>query len=166
MTSACPRELEVVTALVERRYDSDALTVHAEACAACREVVLVMRVMVEDREDARRDVRVPAAGQVWWRAAVRARLEAVHAAARPLTWLHGAAGAAACGLLVAAIGVSWPLLREAVTWLFAQTLVNSPLGETALRMTGALQQTIAIVLVAAACLVLAPLALYFALSDD
>jgi hypothetical protein len=166
MTPACPREVEVVTALVERRDDSDVLTVHAEACEACREVVMVTRVMVEDRETARREIRVPAAGQVWWRAAVRARLEAVHAAARPLTWLHGAAGAAACGLLVAVLGIVWPFLRETTMWLIAQALVASSVGETALRMGGALQQTIPIVLVAGACLVLAPLAVYFALSDD
>ena len=88
MSATCLRETELVTALVERRDDIDALTSHAEACQGCREVVMVMRLMSEDR-DARREVRVPAAGQVWWRAAVRARLEAVHAAARPLTWLHG-----------------------------------------------------------------------------
>ena len=127
---------------------------------------MVMRAMVEDREGARREVRVPAAGQVWWRAAVRARLEAVHAAARPLTWLHGAAGAAACGLLVAVLGISWPFVRDTAMWLIAQVLVESLVGQAALRMTGALHQTMTIVLVAAVCLVLAPLALYLTLSDD
>jgi hypothetical protein len=50
-------------------------------------------------------------------------------------------------------------------WLIAQALVASSVGETAV-MGGALQHTIPIVLVAGACLVLAPLAVYFALSDD
>jgi hypothetical protein len=165
MSATCPREIELVTALVERRDDSDALTLHAEACQGCREVVMVMRLMSEDR-DARREVRVPAAGQVWWRAAVRARLEAVHAAARPLTWLHGVAGAAACGLLFALIGMSWPFVRDTATWFVSFAFVESALVEAATRVTGALQQTMAILLIAAACLVLAPLALFFGLSDD
>jgi hypothetical protein len=120
--------------------------------------------MTEDR-DVRRDVRIPAAGQVWWRAAVRARLEAVHAASRPLTWLNGVAGAVACGLLIAVVGMAWPFVRETVGWLGTVVFMGSVV-ETAMRVTAVLNQTIAIVLLAAACLVLTPLALFFALSDD
>jgi hypothetical protein len=165
MTSECPRQVEVVAALVARRCDSDELMAHAESCEGCREVAMVTRLMVEDR-DVRRDVRIPAAGQVWWRAAVRARLEAVHAAARPLTWLHGVAGAAACGLLIAVMGMSWPFVRATVRWFVTVVFMEPAVAEAAARVAALLQQTIAIVLVAGACLVLAPLALFFALSDD
>ena len=165
MTTVCPHEVEVVAALVERRYASEALVEHAEACDVCREVIMVTRLMVDDR-DLRRVARVPAAGQVWWRAAVRARLEAVHAAARPLTWLHGVAGAAACGLLIAMLGMSWPFVRDTITWLVYLALIESAVTEAATRVAAALPQTMAIVLVACACLVLAPLALFFVLSDD
>jgi hypothetical protein len=165
MTSDCPRQGEIVAAIVERCDQSDEAMAHAASCEACRDVVILTRLMTEDR-DVRRDVRIPAAGQVWWRAAVRARLEAVHAASRPLTWLNGVAGAVACGLLIAVVGMAWPFVRETVGWLGTVVFMGSVVAETAMRVTAVLNQTIAIVLLAAACLVLTPLALFFALSDD
>ena len=58
-------------------------------CETCREVASVSMLLREDSECSRIEMHVPAAGQVWWRAAVRARLESTHAAARPMTWMHG-----------------------------------------------------------------------------
>ena len=53
----------------------EALVAHAGNCATCREVASVSLLLREDSEHSRFDMHVPAAGQVWWRAAVRARLE-------------------------------------------------------------------------------------------
>ena len=43
------------------------------------------------------DHAVPAAGQVWWRSAIRARAEASRAAASPMVWLQALTGAGAAG---------------------------------------------------------------------
>lgn len=58
------------------------------------------------------DARVPAAGAVWWRAAMRARSDAVEAAMRPLVWFHAIVAAAVLGGAAAAIGMLWPAIRE------------------------------------------------------
>ena len=79
--AACGHEQEVVRAVLSRRWahgsdsprDRDAeLRAHAETCEICAEAAMVAVLLSEQREEALRDVHVPAAGQVWWRAAVRA----------------------------------------------------------------------------------------------
>src|SRR5262245_62484029 len=123
----------------------------------CREVVAVATVLSADQERARYEARVPAAGQVWWRSAVRARLEAAHTAARPLTWLHGIAGACAVGLACALIGVAWPTVREWASWFTTETLgVDSRITDVAVLVTAALQRSRWRACVVAACTELRP----------
>jgi hypothetical protein len=166
---ACNHEHDAVAAVLNGRWEraSDELKQHAEECEICRDVVAVARLLSSEQERARFEARVPAAGQVWWRAAVRARLEAAHAAARPMTWLHGIAGACALGLAFAAISVTWPALRGVGARLLTQMLgADSGLGEMAILMTAMLQKSLPLAFVMAACILLAPLALYLALSGD
>jgi len=166
----CPREVEVVAMLLDRRsmrIDDEALAAHVDVCESCREVAELTRVMSADHERARREIRVPAAGQVWWRSAVRARLEAVHAAARPLTWSHGVAGACAIGLVIALIGLVWPAVQEATGWIGARALEVAPLGRAAATlMTTTLHGSVALMLVGAVFVLFAPVALYLALADE
>ncbi len=61
---------------------------------------------------ANEDARVPSAGAVWWRAAMRARSEAVDTAMRPLVWFQAIAAAAVLGGMAAAIEKLWPIVRE------------------------------------------------------
>jgi hypothetical protein len=169
MTPWCPYEADVTAAVLERRRltdDGDELMTHAAGCEICREVLMVTRLLVDDREQARREIHVPAAGQVWWRAAVRARLEAVHAAARPLTWLNGIAGACAIGLVIALASVAWPFARAGAEWLVAIAFTDSSFSQAVALVMGTLQRGVVVMLLAATCLVFAPLALYLALSDD
>jgi hypothetical protein len=170
MMGGCPHEVEVVASLLDRRslcIDDDALAAHIEACDSCREVAELTRMMSTDHEGTRREIRVPAAGQVWWRAAVRARLEAVHSAARPLTWSNGIAGACAIGVVMALLGFAWPAVREAAGWIVARALDAAPVGAAAARLvTTSMHGSVAVMLVAAACILFAPVALYFALSDE
>jgi hypothetical protein len=169
MTRWCPREAEVTAAMLERRQsglDRDEVMTHAEECEICQEVVIVTRLLVDDREQARREIHVPAAGQVWWRAAVRARLEAVHTAARPLAWLHGIAGACAVGLVIALASVAWPFARDGAEWLITIARFDSSFSNAIALVMSTLQRGVVVMLVAATCLVFAPLALYLALSDD
>jgi hypothetical protein len=165
---ACIHEDDVVAAVLSRRWDvaSEELKLHASACEICRDVAAVAQLLSSDQERARQQVRVPAAGQVWWRAAIRARLEAAHAAERPMTWLHGIAGACALGLAWAVIGMTWPSLREVGGWLLTQTVgADSSLGDLAAVVTAMLQNSLPLAFVVAACLILAPIAFFLALSD-
>lgn len=169
MTDRCVHEQDVVSAVLSRRWDAadETLTQHAAGCEICSDIVAVSRLLAADLDRARHDVRVPAAGQIWWRSAVRARLEGAHAAARPLTWLHGIATACALGLTVAALGMLWPSLREVVSWLAARAVVvDSGVADIATLVTAALQRSLPIAFIVAACVVLAPVALYFVLADD
>lgn len=169
MTQHCSHEDEVVAAVLSRRWDAadERLKQHAADCEICRDVVAVAGLLSADQERSRYEVRVPAAGQVWWRSAVRARLEASQAAARPLTWFHGIAGACAVGLAYALIGMAWPSIRGMAAWLSTATLgVDSGIGDVAALMSVALQKSLPLAFVVAACIVLAPVALYFVLSED
>lgn len=169
MTHHCIHEDEVVAAVLSHRWDAadEGLKRHAADCEICQDVVAVAGLLSADQERSRYEVRVPAAGQVWWRSAVRARLEAAQTATRPLTWVHGIAGACAVGLAWALVGMVWPSIRMIVGWLATQTLGADPgVGDVATLVTTALQKSLPLAFVVAACIVLAPVALYFALSDD
>ena len=169
MRTECPREADVVAAVLDGRWETtdEGLKTHAGHCEICRDVVAVASLLSVDQEQTRRDVHVPAAGQVWWRAAVRARLEAAHRAAQPLTWLHGIAGACAVGLAWTVAGMAWPSIRDAASWVSTQAWgVDSRVGDVAVLVAAVVQKSLPLAFVAAACLVLVPVALYFALSDD
>jgi hypothetical protein len=165
----CIHEDDVVAAVLSRRWDrvDDELTQHVVDCEICREVLAVARLLSADQEQARYEVRVPAAGQVWWRAAVRARLDAAHAVARPLTWFHGIAAACALGVACAVIGTAWPSLREMASWFTFETFgADSRVADVAVFVMAAMQRSLPVAFIIAVCIVLAPVALYFALADD
>jgi hypothetical protein len=162
----CPREHEVVSVVLSNRWPEgcdEELRIHASACEVCRDAVTVAIVLQEDAQEARRDVHVPAAGQVWWRSAIRARVEAVQAAERPMTWLHGLAGACAVGLAAALLSVAWPSIESAAAWLAAQSWSVAPsTAETGQLLVSTLQRNLPVALVLAACAILAPIAIYLA----
>jgi len=169
VTHHCSHEDDVVAAVLSRRWEAadDELKQHAAGCEICRDVVSVADLLSVDQERSRSEVRVPAAGQIWWRSAVRARLEAAQAATRPMTWFHGIAGACALGLATALVGMAWPSVRGVAGWLATYALgAESGVYDVAAFMTAALQRSLPLAFVIAACIVLAPVALYFALSDD
>lgn len=168
MTGPCPREADVIACLDYRcsKPTIDELLAHFELCETCRDVAMLARLIKDDHEYAQQEIRVPAAGQIWWRAAVRARLEAVHAAARPLTWLNGVAAACAIGLVLALVGRTWPLIRETAEWVVTASLVDVAFREAATQIGAQLQRSIAFVLIAGAFVLIAPLAIYFALADN
>ena len=164
----CPREDDVVARVLSNTIESDEeLRLHASQCEVCRDAAAVAALLHEEERLARRDVQVPAAGQVWWRAAIRARVEAVQAAERPLTWLHGLAGAIAVGLVAALLTFAWPSVERAASWIASQSWsIDLGSGGTAQMMLAALQRSLPAALMILAFGVLAPIAIYFALSDD
>ena len=165
----CPHEPAVLAAVLADCWPEQrdgALARHTSECDACGDVLTVARALREDRDAGAREVHVPAAGQVWWRAAVRARLEASQAAARPITWIHGLMGASAVGLTGAAAGLAWPTVRAAGDWIGAQVTAFADGAAVAALLGDAVLRTLPFAVGIAAALVLAPIALYFALSDD
>jgi hypothetical protein len=170
MSLECPREHDIVTATLARGWPDqcdEALQAHARQCPICRDIVELVTSLRDERDCLQEVANVPGAGQVWWRAAVRARLEATQAAARPLTWLYGVAGACASGLLIASVGLLWPPVRHASVWVSAHASTTSVDWSVVATAFTPFAQSSGFVLVGAAtCVVLAPLALYLALSDE
>jgi hypothetical protein len=167
--NGCAHEADVVhTVLIGEWPDraDEALVTHARKCEGCQEVAAIAALMQHDAERARHEVHLPAAGQVWWRSAVRARLESAHLAARPISWMHGVAGAVVFGLVLALVTMAWPLAAPAADRLSLFAMGFFPSAEAASAVADSLRQSAIIGLVAVAFLLLAPLAVYFVLSDD
>jgi hypothetical protein len=169
MMKDCPHETAVVNAVVSGSWPDgcdDALVTHAGACATCSEVASVAVILREDCEHSRSDVHVPAAGQVWWRAAVRARLESTHAATRPMTWMHGITASIVLGGVLAVLTAAWPRLAWLASTLLAAAPGYLPSTEVTTAIADGLRLSVLAGVVAAAFMIIAPLAIYFALSDD
>jgi hypothetical protein len=74
---------------------------------------------------------IPSAGSIWWRATLRARLEAAQKAERPLAFAPGATAAAIAGVGAGLVGVVWQLMPSSPVYvaglLAAAIVVVSPL---------------------------------------
>jgi hypothetical protein len=165
----CPKETAVVNAVLSGSWPhrcDDTLVEHAKGCPTCSEVASVSILLREDSEHSRIEAHIPAAGPVWWRAAVRARLESTHAAARPMTWMHGITAATVIGVVLAAATAMWPALPGALdtAWTVAREYLPNPQVATAIG--NGLRMSLLLGLIGAVVMLLAPLALYFVLSDD
>lgn len=167
----CEHEVAITQAVLSRQWPDacdPSLRQHAEACEVCAEVVEVAALLREDYDEARqeiaqRDVPLPSAGQIWWRAAVHARADAARAAARPLVWGYGVAAACAIGLLAAGISLFWPSMPPALSYVGAFTARMAPATDMVMAM---LRAQMPIVLGVVAFLVAAPIALYYALREE
>ena len=163
-TPDCAREPEIARALLSRTPEAldDDLRSHAASCDVCREVVDLVEALRGDREDALADVRVPAAGQIWWRSAVRAHAEATEAARRPMVWLQGIAAASAAGIVVAILGFAWPSIYAALLTVAALPAALAPDMDA---LIGTVRSVLPVALAVLVCLVFTPLLVYLALSD-
>ena len=170
MTRAeCPQEQPVVNAVLSGSWPDRAeqgLVAHATTCDTCREIAAVSVLLREDADHSRIEMHVPAAGQIWWRAAVRARLESSHAATRPMTWMHGITGAVVLGALLAAVSAVWPSLPGLARNAWSVAVEYMPSPEVAGALASGLRLSMIAGVMIAAVLIVAPLALYFVLSDD
>jgi hypothetical protein len=170
--SACARESEIVDRALAGRgaatLDED-LRRHVDGCQACAELLKVIEMLREDHADAGTDVSVPAAGQVWWRAAVRARLEAAQAATKPLMWAQGMTGATLAGVTCAVLILTWPTLRRVVAagWTRSTDLWDASTVQLFSSMLTAVERSLPLALVVIVAVVVMPLlVLYFALAGD
>ena len=165
----CPQEAALVNAVLSGqwpRQSDESLVAHATECDVCREVASIATLIYDDSERSRYEVHVPAAGQVWWRSAIRARLESTQAAVRPISWLHAITGAIAIGVLLAILTVAWPFLSPIADRAWIMVAGFFPNAEVASALVSGLRLSAMLGLLAAALLLLAPLALYFVLSRE
>lgn len=165
----CTHEPVIVDAVLSGQWPNgcdDALAAHARDCGVCGEVAALALLIHDDHERSRFQVQVPAAGQIWWRSAIRARLESTESAMKPLTWMHGVTAAVVIGIMLAVMTAAWPLLSPlgAVAWNFAVAFF--PNSEVASALAVGLGQMAMVGAIAVGVLVAAPLALYYALSRD
>lgn len=167
MKTECPYEQDVLDALAAQRWpepsDGD-LRAHVSECALCADLVEVAAALLNDRDMAWHEAHLPPSSIVWWKAQVRAREEAVRAAARPLAFIQGVAASVAVWLAVAlARALPWSALAE---WRQGLASLVPSIG---FRMPD-LSTLVTILTVALILLVLAawltPFAIYFAANDE
>lgn len=162
------REQDVLDALAARRWPQrcdEELRAHVTACRICTDLVEVAMALLEDHEAAHQEIRLPPSGVVWWRAQLRAREEAARAAARPIAFIQGVAASVALWLVVVlarAIPGSWVIAaKEWAAGLVPHVTFTVPqLAQAAAAVP------VGILLLAGAWLLLAPVAIYFAVSDE
>ena len=165
----CPREQEVVDAMLPqgRLPEASELQQHVAGCESCRELHEVMAMLRPDHALSE-EASLPSAGQIWWRAAVRARMEAARAAARPVAWAQGATAASLLGILCAATVLAWPFIQRAFDAAFGR--LSAGLESNALQslpVVAAIERSVPLAIGVVAVVVIAPLVvLYFALAGD
>jgi len=146
----CRYEADVLASVTSGSWDHapDELKAHVTTCRACSDLALVSQLLKSDHAAMVAEANVPSAGQVWWRAQMRARAEAAEAAARPLFVAQAVACAAVVGVLVALVTWLWP----AGGW----HVVSTPPSELSLTTWVAI----------GAWVVIAPIALYLVFARD
>lgn len=168
--SACAREHEVVAVVLMQRWPDGAdadLVEHARTCDLCADVTAVAPSLRADYERTRQEAHLPSAGQVWWRAKVRARMDAAQTASRPITWVQAISAAGAAGLGIALLGIAWPSVARVLGWLGSSVArADSAGGELGALVALVVQRSLPLWLALGACLLIAPIALYLALSDE
>jgi hypothetical protein len=160
----CRNEAAIVAAVHAGRWPQAAgdLAAHASGCAVCREVAEVAQSFDAERRSFNRAVTVPSAARVWWRAQMRARMEAAEVASQPLGFAQGIGAASA--VAVAILSIQWvlPSILSAGTWLdrvTAETAMFAPVEGGVVRF--AVWLTLGLAL-----LVLVPVVVFCAMPDD
>jgi hypothetical protein len=168
MTSAprmeCPHESDVLQAVAFDRVAE--VREHLDMCTNCAEVAEIARALRRDHAATLREAHVPSAGAVWWRATIRARAEAARTVSKPITVAQSVAGACVAGLMAGFAGALWRWLSSLMSAGDVLIRLDARRDEIAAASSLVLQHALPLALGLAACLVVAPLALYFALSDD
>jgi hypothetical protein len=158
----CSHEPDVLDAVAARRMDA-VLAAHVKTCAVCQDAAEVAGALFSDHYDALSEAAVPSAQAVWVRAQMRARAEAARVASRPVLIVQAIGVVCATAAVVGVIGtIAW-WLRSWASWLSSAATVIASAPATAdvigLAMRGAL-------LAISVWLVLAPVAVYLAATDD
>jgi hypothetical protein len=164
MTRTCRHEPAVLAAARASASTTvaDDVQAHLAACEDCRLSFALVVSLQDEHAQAMSDARVPSAGQVWWRAELRARQDAAAAVARPITLATGLAAAAVVGVVASLIGViGW----WARAWL-TTTLARLSWPDAATQVTWSGGTWLAVGLALAMVLVATPLVLYVASREE
>jgi hypothetical protein len=165
-TPECVRESELLDSLTEGRWPETCdqeLRAHVASCAICADIAAVALPLLSDRHAAVQTAEVPSSAIVWWRAQMRARQEAARVAARPISVVQGIAAVAAMVLAVALIMNFAPLVASALS------LPEVPALPTLPSLSSLVPTTVLGLLIVGAIgiwLLLGPIAIYFAVSDE
>ncbi len=169
MKTDCRFEIDVQEAVFTGRWPAAcdaALRAHVSECATCAELVQVMSALAPERDTAvpAADAHVPNSAQMWWRAQMRARQEAARAATRPIWLAQALAVTTVVSAGIALAGVFSPWFRAWLHWLV--DLVPSVDFHAMAAPAMAAIMTPWTLLVIGAVVVLTPVALYVAFSDE
>jgi predicted anti-sigma-YlaC factor YlaD len=143
----CEREFEVLECAAAGRA-GDELHQHIASCDGCRELFDVASAVAGDRAALMRNAHPPAAGPVWWRAHMREQREAARAAVRAGAFVQ-------VMLLSAAIVVALIILGISIDVHAVFTSIVASLEHFAVPL-----------IALAAWLILAPVAVYFAIARE
>ena len=162
MTPDCPRESEILDAIADGQWPHaapDALRMHAASCVVCADLALSASALHDDAvATSSAPMALPSAGQVWWRAELRARHEAARLAQRPVLAVQVVA---AVVFLAAVATAGRRLAPDAWAWL-VQATGAARVGGFATMDT----LTMALVLSVGLWLVLGPIAIFMVLRAD
>lgn len=157
----CEFEAEVLAAVVQSRWPDrvdEGLREHARTCEICSDVALVAGAMDTARDEMRGSIAVPDSGRVWWLAQLRARREAAQTAGRPITAAQVMAFTCAVALLGACFGATSTWFQAMLQWVATSA--------SGLDVKALVVQHGAMAIGMIAVLVLAPVAVYFAVGKD
>jgi hypothetical protein len=149
----CVREAEILEAITSGRWaqriDAE-LHTHATECPTCADLAAVASAIAEESAVAMRQAPVPSSGLVWWRMQRRVKAESAENATRAVSIVQVATLAAtAFAVLVILGGLS--LLKNWNQWMLT---LSAP------------QWNLPLILAAATCLLLAPFAVYYAVTEE
>jgi hypothetical protein len=164
----CAREPEVLDAVasgrLSRQHGAESnLFAHIAECDSCRDLADVTQALFEEQEAAWAEPAVPTADVVWLRAQLRARAEATRLASRPVAIVQAIGVACAAGAIAGVVGSGVWWLRSWATWLSEAATVLAT-GPSSIDMMGLAVR--GVLLAAAVWLVLAPVAVYLAATDE
>lgn len=161
----CSREEDIITAMHEGRSLDTCpaeLRDHVAMCEPCRQLVELASALLIERTEAMREAPLPGSGLVWWRMQARMRRDTQRAASRAVAYAQAVvvAGALAAGLAI----LGSHTLAPPVAWLMHE-LTGMRNGDFGLAFSfGSWGATIIFVLVA--WMVLAPVAVWLAVTED
>ena len=138
----CNFEQEVLRAIAMAHIDED-LRAHIAECDGCAELMSVASAVADDRQTLMREAPIPSSGLMWWRTKMRANEEARRMAVRTATLVQVGLIAVAVIVAVVGVGVTLPALHVDL-----KPLLTIP------------------VFAFAAWVILAPVAVYFTVTED
>jgi hypothetical protein len=146
----CIHEAELLDAITAGRWPDGCAELHAHAssCATCADLATVASAIAEDAAAAMRRAPIPSSGLMWWRMQRRTQLEAARTATRAITFVEAATLAATIFAVLFLLGGA-SLLKFNWSSLLSHVPLSMPL-----------------LAAAATILILAPVAVYYAVAEE